>query len=636
VKKTHRDRSRKLRCETLESRQMLAASAYLSGGVLNVVGTSGDDDIGVYQVGKNIYVEGVDGSWSDKAVKHISINCGDGDDYVQINSYFNGGNRAIKDAITVVGGTGTKQVGVGAYHDIFFNGTGNYVHKNTKGVVSFNGAVANLNQYATATLKKGVLTISATQGADDLNFVQLNGTIYISGVYGSFSAKKVKSVVVFLQDGNDSISLDSIGNGGNQHFNKPITMYSGSGTETVHLANGNDVTMNGGGHALHVTAAGAAYLNGAAVTFNPPPPPPPPPPPSGDWFTTSIQDAAIRSLGSSLYTDSVIDRNDIIAILQSAGDDGGVSGTELSDLQKIVNNSTLFAGLNYVERLAEYVVLGSTANGSYQGQVLGNLVSGASTAHLTNLVNKWFLGLDRPTAGGTYRQFAGQLFVGGVAYTDIRQGQVGDCYFVASLAEAALRSPATITNMFVVNGDGTYTVKFYNGGNAEYVTVDSWLPTNASGNLIYAGMGTNYANAGAELWVALAEKAYVQANQFGWIRPGLPGNGQNAYSGIEGGYIYASLGHVTGQSTIAFTSTATGTGFNTFVAAWNAGELIGFASKVTPTSSSVVGSHAYSVVGYNSSTQTVTLYNPWGPTYAQLTLTWTQIQQNFSYFDRTA
>ena len=58
-----------------------------------------------------------------------------------------------------------------------------------------------------------------------------------------------------------------------------------------------------------------------------------------------------------------------------------------------------------------------------------------------------------------------------------------------------------------------------------------------------------YNNAGNELWTALAEKAYVQINEMGWLRTGLPGNGQNAYAAIEGGYIYAALGQITGQAT---------------------------------------------------------------------------------------
>ena len=53
----------------------------------------------------------------------------------------------------------------------------------------------------------------------------------------------------------------------------------------------------------------------------------------------------------------------------------------------------------------------------------------------------------------------------GADYTDINQGAARRLLLrSASLAEVALRSPSTITNMFVVNGDGTYTVQFFNNG----------------------------------------------------------------------------------------------------------------------------------------------------------------------------
>jgi hypothetical protein len=189
--------------------------------------------------------------------------------------------------------------------------------------------------------------------------------------------------------------------------------------------------------------------------------------------------------------------------------------------------------------------------------------------------------------------------------------------------------------MFVVNGDGTYTVKFFNSGQAHYVTVDSYLPTNGAGQLMYANLGAMYNNTGNELWTALAEKAYVQINEMGWLRAGLSGSGQNAYSGISGGYIFAALSQITGQATTPFASTAGTTSFTTFVTAFNQGKSIGFASKSTPTSNTVVGGHAYAVVGYNATNQTVTLFNPWGIQYGLVTMTWSQIQANFSYFDRT-
>jgi hypothetical protein len=250
-------------------------------------------------------------------------------------------------------------------------------------------------------------------------------------------------------------------------------------------------------------------------------------------------------------------------------------------------------------------------------------------------VNKWFLGLDRPTASGTYRAFTGQLFVNGATYTDAKQGAVGDCYLIASLAEVAYRDASKITNMFIVNGDGTYTVRFRQGSTAHYVTVDSFLPTSSSGAAIYASKGLMHNNAAGELWVSLAEKAYVQLHEMGWVRPGLSGNGLNSYSAINGGYIASALSHITGQSA-TYTMTDSPTSFTTFVTAYNAGKMVGFASYANPPAGSgVVGSHAYAVVGYNATNQTVTLFNPWGIQHGLLTLSWSQIQTSFQYFDRT-
>jgi hypothetical protein len=189
--------------------------------------------------------------------------------------------------------------------------------------------------------------------------------------------------------------------------------------------------------------------------------------------------------------------------------------------------------------------------------------------------------------------------------------------------------------MFVVNGDGTYTVRFYNSGVTEYVTVDSYLPTSSGGQLIYAGYGARYDDANNELWTALAEKAYAQINEMGWLRGALTGSGQNAYSAIEGGYIYAALGHITGQSTTAFNSTGSTTSFTSFQNAYNQGKLIGFASYFAPPSPQVVGGHAYAVVGYDAANQTITLFNPWGIEYGLVTMNWSQVQSNFVYFDQT-
>ena len=159
----------------------------------------------------------------------------------------------------------------------------------------------------------------------------------------------------------------------------------------------------------------------------------------------------------------------------------------------------------------------------------------------------------------------------GAAYTDIRQGSVGDCYFMATLAEVALKNPSLINSMFTINGDGTYGVRFFNGTQTAFVTVDSYLPTDANGRFLYAGYYGPASATGNELWTMLAEKAYVQLNEMGWERAGMTGSGQNSYAAINGGYMYMALAQVTGQATKPFSMTSVAANFTDFVNAWNGG-----------------------------------------------------------------
>src|SRR5262249_27756458 len=156
-----------------------------------------------------------------------------------------------------------------------------------------------------------------------------------------------------------------------------------------------------------------------------------------------------------------------LGVFHQVENDGTVNTTEFNDLKAVANNTSLFGSFTYIADLTHDVVLGNTANAHYQGTTLGNLAAGSTATKLDNLVHKWFLGSDHPNASYpgvtvTYATAAGSLFgTGGPKYTDVHQGAVGDCYYVGTLGEIALRSPSTIQNMFIVNGDGTYGVRFY-------------------------------------------------------------------------------------------------------------------------------------------------------------------------------
>ena len=88
--------------------------------------------------------------------------------------------------------------------------------------------------------------------------------------------------------------------------------------------------------------------------------------------------------------------------------------------------------------------------------------------------------------------------------TDVAQGRLGDCYFVAALAALADRHPEAIRRMIKDNGDGTYTVTFSEGT----VVVDAAVPMD-NGRIQYAGKGDETEDS-TEIWSALVEKAWAK------------------------------------------------------------------------------------------------------------------------------
>jgi hypothetical protein len=358
-----------------------------------------------------------------------------------------------------------------------------------------------------------------------------------------------------------------------------------------------------------------------------------------DWFSSHLKDPDLVSLVRSLDANHTLSRSAMLTIFSQVEKSATVSATDYGDLQTLVANAGYLGMPDYVRDLSNKVINGDPANQTYQGAALGNLKAGSSAGQLVKLVNKWFEGIDHPVpqdGNGTYYVYqnaVGTLFgSGGPNYQDIHQGYLGDCYFLSSLAETARGNPAAITSMFIDNGDSTWTVRFYENGVAHYVTVDRALPTYGNGYFIFANMGGRAGNSSNVLWVALAEKAYVELNESG----GLGHTAANNYSAIESGYIAVALGNITGRQTyLGF-----GLNFNNIVYAFNSGRLIGFASLSNPPSSSIVGDHAYALVGYNAATRTFTLFNPWGLNNGTdkpglITLTFDQLVANFSYWDST-
>ena len=332
----------------------------------------------------------------------------------------------------------------------------------------------------------------------------------------------------------------------------------------------------------------------------------------GEWASQNLSDPGAVNLVRSLAADGQLSRNDTIDILRSVRDGGVVDAAEFQDLRTIVGNASRFKMQDHVRILADKVVNGDLANQRFQNQRLGDLVAGSSDTHLDNLINKWFFGSDRPrTKGGhTYQYAQGSLFQNGIRFDDIKQGEIGTCYLLAVLSGMALETPKAIENMFIDNGDDTFTVRFFNGGVADYLTIDRFLPTDSKGNLVYASRGNSINNRSNELWVALIEKAYAQLNESGWINQ----DGTNSFAGIEGGWMGDPKEHITGVAT----------DWN-FVTSMEQSELV----KITESNKllttgfygngyGVVSNHAYTITSYNKASDRFVLYNPWGFKHAEL------------------
>jgi len=327
----------------------------------------------------------------------------------------------------------------------------------------------------------------------------------------------------------------------------------------------------------------------------------------GDWYDRNLGDNDLTNITRNFASDG-INRTDMIEIIRETKDYGSMTSTELADVRKVVSS---FYMPEYVKNLANKVVNGDVAN---IRSGIGNLYGGSSDTQVESLVGKWFYGSDRPDASGTYRYTSGSLFQGGISVHDVDQGATGDCYFLAALGAAAQDKSSVISNMFISNGDGTFTIRFFKpDGTRDYVTVDRYLPTSGS-SARYAGWGGgSYSETDNELWVALLEKAYAQVNESGWIGQ----DNTNSYAGIDGGWMDNVINQISGYSTTSKNATSmTQTELINLV---NSSKMltVGFVDGTIP---GVVNNHAYTITSYNPFTGRFRLHNPWGHSHADVTL----------------
>ena len=390
---------------------------------------------------------------------------------------------------------------------------------------------------------------------------------------------------------------------------------------------------------------------------------------------TGIDDDGVEAFFNSIISDGEVSKSELEDLLRDIGSSGGVvTQQEFDDLRTISYNLGDFVmgdKKEYIQQIFDNVVLGSPANAYWTGGLttrspLGNLSAGSSSEQMDKLVDKWFQGLDLPDpnmAGdaardqedsvGVYKTATGPLFGDVISYTDVNQGGLGDCWFLAAAASVASYNPERIRDIFIDNGDGTYGVAFYElnsnleseGSGRHWVTVNADLPTitlSDGTTILAAAAGTTARTLDGVMWPALLEKAAAQASEIGIFAKARPTGTDNAYFSIAGGMdeglaileptslfltLTRPIGWTVDASPYRFQRLSSRGQWNDFVSNYDAIYASGGGSGIALSSinldrdfdpwtagqvKTMVAGHALAVVDFSHDNSTFTIYNPWG------------------------
>jgi hypothetical protein len=221
--------------------------------------------------------------------------------------------------------------------------------------------------------------------------------------------------------------------------------------------------------------------------------------------------------------------------------------------------------------------------------------------------------------------------------SDIHQGDIGDCFFMSSLGALALQHPELIEKMIRDNGDGTYTVTFYDPhcltplGPCFYtehkITVDGNFPNNLSDPVDKIGDSQ-------ESWTMILEKAYIQWQKENGIDPMLD---------LPSPSIALSV--MTGKDSINYCMPQISMGdlYKSFQRgdAITAGgrwptdptrpmdKMFGDGDSVNIDTNLIREGHVYFVTNVDPVANTVTVQNPWGPEWEPITMSFEDYQNCF-------
>lgn len=382
------------------------------------------------------------------------------------------------------------------------------------------------------------LRITGTAGADRISLNRIPNGVQISTATGWKSTWLGSAA---------SIRVDSLGG------NDRISVSSSIWTPVIlHGGAGNDTLVGGSGHDRLYGDAGADLLSGGA----------------GD---------------------------DVLVTVGASTTDRSIGGAGLDGFWIDSAASEIVSDLSPQER---------TLGAMHRIDGFGGGTSADESSSSSLQLGRQLLSDPLITASASaYRDFSDRpLFSrAGPAVADVTQGQLGDCFLLASLASIAKSNPQIIRQSIADLGDGTYVVQFVNGSSKTFVRVDGDLPTTSSGRLAYAQLGAQ-----GSIWAAVIEKAYA------FYRLGTP-----SYASLEGGYmgeVYEDFG----LTTDSFFSASTGESLlRTLQSELSAGKAVTFGTRTRVSADvPVITGHAYLVdavfTDAKGQVTSLRLRNPWG------------------------
>jgi fibronectin type 3 domain-containing protein len=301
-------------------------------------------------------------------------------------------------------------------------------------------------------------------------------------------------------------------------------------------------------------------------------------------YTRGGEDAI--DIGSSVKTDTTLETIDgALTTIDSAG----------TDVNAWIDSTDSYTGTGFVHRVA-------------------NFAGGVSKATGASLAN--------PTDAGATINVNASLFGTGPAISDVNQGEVGDCYFLSSLAAFAQQDPQLLVQSAVDMGDGTFTVQFMSNNTPTFVRVSNAFSAGPFDGLLYAHPGAD-----GSIWAMVFEKA------FAYFRTGA-----NTYNSINGGWMGEAYSDLGVNSTAIWPSEYLQNSFYSTISTDLAdGDEITLATSTD--APNLVSDHAYTLVSAYTNASGATLYvvrNPWGVSGDSLensagyaTLTYAQLVANF-------